>query len=190
MLGLCAACGGRTLDNTTATDVCGTYAEDGSAAAEGGSAEGATPGRVFRTTITPPSCLPEALERDAAGYVACAVLVTLADRSAAAESVACHDPSSGLSVPPADVLQPFQAAQHRAWLESPSAGRGADPSTRATCELRQDAFDPDASCANGHEGPGWCYVSAEGDSSCPQGIELTKGTGLERATLTLQCAAP
>ena len=133
-------------------------------------------------------CLPQKLKLDAATQtVPCLILVTL-------QKGTCNA-AAGLTAPPPDVLQRFQAAQHADWLAS-CGGKScvlADPATLTTCALTEltPASDPTGFPAGGDcsasSQPGWCYVEGTAAGSCSQQILFTANEPPQGATVTLQC---
>jgi hypothetical protein len=130
-------------------------------------------------------CLPGPLSVDTTGHVPCLVLATLeAGKANQPEDVACNRPDQGLSVPPANVLLPFQKTQHDAWIAANRVGE--DSSTLPTCQVAQIAYEKASSCAK-DSNPGWCYVTGGEDEKCAEAIQFTAGTPPNGSTVTLQC---
>ena len=132
-------------------------------------------------------CLPQKLVPDPSqgGKVPCLVLVTL-DKPG--DESACN--GGGLSVPQADILARFKAAQEAAWDPKSAI---PDPKNYPTCQvdeltptLNSADFSSDGSCATSTD-QGWCYVEGSAAGSCPQQILFTSAMPPQGSTVNLQC---
>jgi hypothetical protein len=134
-------------------------------------------------------CLPPNICLNSAGAQQCVVWVTLPNPGG-------EDQCSGLpglSIPPANLLQPFQQSQHQGWVAAGGPSTGLpDPSTLPTCLLQQltpqqnpAAFGLDDTCAASMT-PGWCSVGGPG-GSCTQQLVFAPSEPPAGATVSLQC---
>ena len=122
------------------------------------------------------TCVPRPLVVDVTTQtVPCLVLETLPDPGD--ESVCNGAP--GLSVPNADILAAFRAAQAKA------AAPGEDPGQFPVCQVAQ--LPATGSCALSTD-PGWCYVDGANAGLCPQAVQFSKaGNPKVGASVSLQC---
>jgi hypothetical protein len=99
----------------------------------------------------------------------------------------------GLSIPPANLLQPFQKSRHQEWISAGGASTGVpDPNTLPTCLLQRltpqqnpTAFGLDDTCGASMT-PGWCSVGGPG-GSCTQQIVFAPNEPPPGAIVSLQC---
>jgi hypothetical protein len=135
-------------------------------------------------------CLPANVCLTLDGVSQCVAFVTLPTPGPESQC----DAIPGLSVPSADLLQPFQAAQHQRWVNAGGASTGLpDPATVPICLLHRLSmqqnladFGPDGTCLASAD-PGWCYVSG---GACPEQIIFTANAPAvlsAGATVNLQC---
>ena len=132
-----------------------------------------------------PSCLPKPLPVDAQGLVPCNLLVTLPTPG---DESACNT-VPGLEIPPADLLTPFVAASHAAWLAAGgSATTGLpDPDALPVCldaQIGAASFGSDGTCLGSMRG-GWCYVEGAAAGGCAQ---IILGSFPPGATANLVCS--
>ena len=133
-----------------------------------------------------PLCLPQRLTVDSqTGLVPCEILVTL---NTPGDESACST-LPGLSIPPANVLAPFQAARHAAWVAAGGSATGnPDPSALPVCfedQIPSSSFGPDGTCLTS-QASGWCYVQGGADGVCPQQLVFNPQPP-QSETLNLLC---